>query len=105
MDDDLERYRKLIEEERRATEEARARREAEKQREKAYESAWAAVFALLHQLGSDPNLPVDLEPLQQLAGELRAWERIQWLVEMADNFRYQLDRGWDTPDRTRVPEL
>ena len=105
MEDDLERFRKKFEEERAAADERRARLELEKQREKAYEAAWGTVFGELNRLEAVPESPPNLDPFEQLVSHLKGREQIQWLVEIGENFRDQLDRGLDMPDRTRRPEL
>lgn len=105
MEDDLERFRRQFEQERKEAEEKRALHRGEKEREVAYNAAWGAVCRELNRLEANPELPANFDPLEELVGQLKAWQRIQGLVEMAKKFRDQLTRGLDTPERSRRAEL
>jgi len=105
VDDDLDRYRKQYEEERKAADEARARNEAKRAREKAYEAAWGGVFRELRRVEGEIGSPLNLVPLEELVIEFKNGEELQWLVEMEENFKDQLDRGFDNDERSRRAEL
>jgi hypothetical protein len=80
-------------------------RKAEREREAANERAWGMAISECDRLHSDPAAQPDLEPFQGLVRDLAAWQRIEWLVEIRDNFRDQLDRGLDSPEGGRLAEL
>jgi len=81
------------------------RRKSEKEREATYERAWGEAINECDRLQADLATLPNLEPFEGLVSELAAWQRIGWLVEIADNFRDQLNRGFDSPEGGRRAEL